>query len=543
MIHRKSRQQDERGSILVLSTVGLVIALIFGGLAVDLGFLAQEARRNQKVADMAALDAVRMLPSDPTTAAIESAARNDFLDTANILTEWGPTKAGPWSSDPAALGTAEAVRVTISSIHDNQFPFLTDGQNVVRRAIAEKRDIAGFTLGSSLVNFNSSTSTLLNPIMSRWLGGNVSTSLLGWQGLASSNVTLEALRWELANMGFTVGSVDEMLDTDLTLAQFYQATAQAMVRNGDTVNAGVLGAIGAQAVSTATFKLGEMITIGQGGSSSAASAQMNVFQLVTGSATAVNGENLITVDNVGISVPNVARTSLSLRVIEGPKFYIGPAGTGPHVTTGQITMTLTAEINAEVQVLLSLLKVTGSTAIDLIGAGATGTLKTVECPSKNIVVTADPTAISASTKTTRLRVTTLGLLHLLDVDVTTSRQAIDGPAQDLTFLYDSEFNPPNEVSKHVGSQPIGLEALTNTSGNAVNVNLLNLLTVGLGSGAVTSAVVALVDTIIGDIDESILTPLLSALGLDVGGADVTAMGYDPSTGRALPACGLPTLAG
>ncbi|MGH9265801.1 MAG: pilus assembly protein TadG-related protein, partial [Acidimicrobiales bacterium] len=57
MTHRTTRKKDERGAILVLSTVGLVLALIAGGLAVDLGFMAHEARDNQKVADLAALDA------------------------------------------------------------------------------------------------------------------------------------------------------------------------------------------------------------------------------------------------------------------------------------------------------------------------------------------------------------------------------------------------------------------------------------------------------------------------------------------------------
>jgi uncharacterized membrane protein len=541
VIHRKSRQQDERGSVLVLSTVGLVIALIFGGLAVDLGFIAQEARRNQKVADMAALDAVRVLTSDPTAAAIESAARNRFLDTANILTEWGPTKTGPWSSSPADLGMANAVRVSISSVHDNQFPFLSDGQNVVRRAIAEKRDIAGFSLGSSLVTFNSEKAVLANAVMRRWLGGTVNVSLVGWQGLASGKVTLEAIRRELADLGFSVGTVDQMLTTDLTLAQLYRATALAMARNGDTANANVLDALRVQAVSTTTFKLADMVTIGQGGSSSAASAQLNLLQMVTGSAAAANGSNLISLSNVGITIPNVTQTALSLRVIEGPKIYIGPAGTGPHVTTGQIALTLTPTINA--LNLLGVLRVTGTTAIDLMAAGATGTLKSIECPQRNIVVTADPIAVSASTKTTRLNVTTLGLLPLLDVDVTTARPAVDGPAQDLPFLYDSEFNPPNQVSKHVGSEPIGLEALTNTTGNAVNVNTLNLLTVGLSAGTITNAVTGLVDTVIGDVDEFILTPLLSALGRDVGGTDVTALGRDPVTGLGLPQCGLPALAG
>ena len=541
MTHRLCRKQDERGAVLVLSTVGLVLALIFGGLAIELGFVAQEARRNQKVADMAALDAVRMLPNDPTTEAIASAARNGFAAAANILTEWGPSRTGPWTATPGGLATAKAVRVTINSIHENQMPFLDDGQNVVRRAIAEKRDIAGFTLGSSLVSLNTSSSPLLNAVTSRWLGGTVNLSLVSWQGLAAGNVTLEAIRTELVDMGFSAGSVEEMLNTNLTLAQFYRATAQAMAKDGDTANANVLDVLRLQAVSTATFKLNEMIIVGQGGSDSAANAQLNLLQLVTGSATAANGSNAISINNVGVNIPGVTQTALSLKVIEGPKTYVGAVGTGPHVTTGQIELTLTPTINTVN--LLGLLKVTGTAPIDLIAAGATGTLKSIECPQKNITVTADPVAVNGSTKTTTLAVTTLANIPVLDVNATATRSAIDGPAQDLLFTYDADFNPPNQVSKHVGSQPIGLQSLTNVTGTKANVNLVGLLSVGLGDSAVVNAVVGLLDDIIGDVDEFILTPLLASLGLDVGGADVTALGYDPATGLGLPACGLPTLAG
>lgn len=537
----KPKRKDERGAILVLSTVGLVMAIVVGGLAIETGFIAQDARRNQKVADMAALDAVRVLPGDPTAAAIESAARNSFLDTTSILTEWGPTKSGPWTSNATDLASAEAVRVTITSVHDNQFPFLSDGQNVVRRAIAEKKDIAGFTIGSSLLTLNTSSSALLNPILSRWLGGTVNLSLVSYQGLAAGHVSLEALRYQLADMGIAAGTVDEMLTSDITLAQFYRATAQALAANGQTANATIFDTLRIQAVSTTTFKLSDMITIGQGGADSAASAQMNLLQLLTGSATAANGQNLISVPGVNIAVPNTGSVDMTLRVIEGPKMYIGPVGTGPQVTTGQIALTITPHIS--VLNLLGLVKVTGDAPVDLMAAGATGTLKAIDCPSKNIVVTADPLAISASTKTTRLSVTTLLGIPLLDVDVTATRSAIDEPATDLPFTYDAEFSPPNQVSKTAGSTTVGLEALTDVVGTPLNVNVLGLLSLGLNAGTVTSAVVSVVDTLIGDIDELILAPLLTALGLDIGAADVTALGRDPVSGLGLPQCGLPTLAG
>lgn len=539
MIHRLAKKKDERGAILVLSTVGLVMAMIMAGFAIELGSIAQEARRNQKVADLAALDSVRMLPNDPTSTAIASAARNSFTDTSRIVTEWGASKTGPWSSSAAALSTAKDVRVTITSVHKDQLPFLSSGQNVVRRGVAEKRDIAGFTLGSSLANFNSSEATLLNPIMSKWLGGTVNLSLVSWQGLASGKVTLEAIRRQLVNDGFSVGTVDQMLNTDLTLAQFYKATAEALTANGDTADATIFNTLRIQAVSTTTFKLNKMIIVNQGASDSAANAELDLLHLVTGSAALANGSSLISIPSLGITVPNVTQTSLSLKVIDGPKTYIGPVGTTPQVTTGQIQLTLTPTISSS---LLGLIKVTGTSPIDLLGAGATGTLKTIQCPQKNIVVTADPTAISASTKTTTLNVTTLLNLQVLDANVTETRNGIDGPAQDIPFTYSADFNPPNTVSKHIGSQPLGLSSLTNVSSTAANVNALNLLTIGLSQSSVLSAVNSLVTQVIGDVDQNIVTPLLSSLGLDVGGADVTALGYDPATGLGLPQCGLPTLA-
>lgn len=539
MIHRLAKKKDERGAILVLSTVGLVLAMIMAGFAIELGSIAQEARRNQKVADLAALDSVRLLPNDPTSAAIASAARNSFTDTSRIVTEWGTSRTGPWSSSAAALATAKDVRVTITSVHKDQLPFLSSGQNVVRRGVAEKRDIAGFTLGSSLANFNSSEVTLLNPIMSKWLGGTVNLSLVSWQGLASGKVTLEAIRRQLVNDGFSVGTVDQMLNTDLTLAQFYKATAEALTTNGDTADANIFDTLRIQAVSTTTFKLGKMIIVSQGASDSAANAELDLLHLVTGSAAVANGSSLISIPSLSVTVPNVTQTSLSLKVIDGPKTYIGPVGTTPQVTTGQIQLTVTPTISSN---LLGLIKVTGTAPIDLVGAGATGTLKTIQCPQKNIVVTADPTAISASTKTTTLNVTTLLNLPVLDANVTEVRNAIDGPAQDIPFTYSADFNPPNAVSKHIGSQPIGLSSLTNVSDTAANVNALNLLSIGLSQSTVLGAVNGLVTQVIGDVDQNVLTPLLSALGLDVGGADVTALGYDPATGLGLPQCGLPTLA-
>jgi uncharacterized membrane protein len=550
-MQRRMQRKDERGAVLVLAAVGLVMAMIFAGMAVDLGFIAQRARQDQKVADLVALDAVRMLPGtvdqtaagSVTVAAKASATRNSFAYGStgySLVVEWGPSKTGPFTSNTANLGAATAVRITATSPHKNMLPFLSGPANVVRKAVATKKDIAGFTLGSSLLTINTSSSALLNPIVGGMLHGTVNLSLLSWQGLAAGKVTLSALQTQLAALGLSVGTPTQLLNTNLTLAQFYQATANALTLNGDTANAAIFNLLKVQALTAATFKLGDMITVEQGAESSAANAQLNLLQLVTGSAELANGSSLVSVPNVGITVPNAGSVALSLSVIEGAKTYIGTAGTGPHVTTGQLALTITPTVN--LINLLGLLKVAGTFPVEVHAAGATGTLKSVACPSKNIVVTVDPTAFSGSVKTSTLEVTTLLGIHVLDVNQTNSISVpVDAPAQDVPFTYSTDFDPPNTVSKHVAS-PVGLQTANVVNGSTSNINLLGI-PIGLNAGSILNGVLGALDTMVGDLDTLVVTPLLKALGMDIGGADVTALGIDPVTGIGLPQCGLPALAG
>lgn len=544
-------RRDEGGAILVVAAVGMVVAMISAGLAIDIGRLASDARTNQKVADLASLDAVRVLPGvtsqtasgSVTMAAKAAATRNGFpyaTSGYSLVVEWAASKAGPFTNNTANLATATVVKVTATTPHTNDFPFLGGRTSTSRSAIAEKKNIAGFTLGSSLATLNTSTSPLLNSVVGKMLGGTVNLSLVSWQGLASGKTTLSALQTQLASMGFSVGSVSQLLDTNLTLAQFYQATASALTAGGDTANANIFNILKAQAVTSTTFKLSKMITVEQGAETAAASAELDLLHLVTGAATLANGSNLISIPSLSVTVPNAASVAISLSVIEAAKTYIGTAGTGPHVTTGQVALTITPQVN--ISSLLGLLKVTGSFPVEVHAAGATGTLKTISCPSKNIVVTVDPMAFSGSVKTSTLAVTTLLGLPVLDVNQTNSvTTAVDAPAQDLSFTYSSDFSPPNQTSKHVGSTPMGLQTPNVVTGSTANINVLNLLTVGLSSATVLSNVLASLDTMVGDLDSLVVTPLMQALGLDVGGADVTALGED-AFGLPLPSCGLPGLA-
>ena len=56
-----------------------------------------------------------------------------------------------------------------------------------------------------------------------------------------------------------------------------------------------------------------------------------------------------------------------------------------------------------------------------------------------------------------------------------------------------------------------------------------------------SNVLTALRTVLTNLDTNVLTPLLKALGMDIGGADITALGAD-AFGLGLPSCGLPSLA-
>jgi uncharacterized membrane protein len=546
-----SRRRDERGAVLALAAGSLVVVMISAALAIDLGRLSQEKRTDQKIADLAALDASRYLPVPGATkdAAQRSAINNGFTPTSTVYGMSGPddgvlyvclgTMSGvnfvPGGGGGCNVGNA--VRVRVQSAFSTAFPFVSGPDGVAANAIGGIQGNAGFSIGSSLLNLSTSSSALLNPIIGQWLGSSINLSLVSWQGLAAGEVTLEALRTELAEMGFAVGGVDELLDADLTLAQLFQATANALTTNGDTANAALfLGPVGliAKATSTATLKLGEFITVAQGAEDTALETDFNIFQLVTGGAQVANGTNTVSIPNTTITVPNTASTAITVKVTEGPKIYIGPEGGS--VETGQVEISVTPTVN--LVNLLGLVTVTGSVPANVTAAGAKGTLTDIQCtdPGKGITVEVDPKALSGSVAVAsdNLIVRALGI-NILRISTTSVTPEVNGAASSHFFPYPGQFSPPGTYSHHFGSQPVGLQSLTNLSaGNVTVLNALTLNTVlgllGLNQAQLVASIINSLKPILGGVDTNILTPLLTALGLDVGSADVTALGDELKCG-------------
>jgi len=525
MTRERTRAADERGAMLVLAAVGMVVAMIASALAVDLGRLASDKRDDQKIADMAALDASRDL-TNACSRAQASASRNGYVGTlpcANVVLG----HVDPTTHIFTAGGANDAVQVTVRSSFSTVFKLVNGPSSTGGKAVATNAASAGFSLGSSLANFNSADNAVLNKVFGGLLHnpGAVNLSAVSYQGLATSTITLGALATQ-----FGFGSVDTLLTSTVTLGSLLTATA-TVLNATDTVAAANVTGLGSLLLSgTSSFKLGDFITASTG-SGSAASTGINVLDLISSSAQLANKSHLVDVASaLSLPVPGVGSltTKLGLTVIDPAKTYIGPIGGS--VTTAQVTEKLTPTLSANA-LGLGLLTISGDIPVNMTTAGATGTLSTISCTSpQGISVGVSATPVTTSVNTT-LTVSLLGIpVASVAVGPASANSATSNNT--VSFSYPSEFTP-SAVPKSTPAVPPGLTV----SGGQITVTLLGVLPLGITAADVAGAVLTIVNNTISAVSAEVLSPTFAALGLKLGQADVAALkdDFNPTT------CGQPAL--
>ena len=535
---RDQRSRDQRGAVLPLAAVAVVLALIATSLAVDLGMLAADRRTNQKVADLASLDAVRVLPADPTGAARASATRNGFNWSAPGYTLQVDTlNAAGVSVAPAS---ASRVRVTARSPRKPLFPFVgSDTRTITAHAIASMSPpIASFTIGSSVASIDTTRSQILNRLMNNIACpppappcNSANITVAGYQGLAASNVNLDTLRTQ---MGFATLTPEQVLTQNFNAADLIGSSADVLSNDPSKAQAAadlniLEAALRARATPLPTMNFGQLLKVAPGSEGSALASSFNVLQLVTGTAQVANGTNAIAIPNLSIApVAGLLGVDASVTLISKPVTYVGPAP-GVTVFTTQADVTVTAHVSVAGLV-------DADIPIHLTGGGASGSLTSIQCATvpPYIGVHVDTSAASASANAT-LRV--LGGQPLVDLAMVKPLGVATSTPDPTTFNYPAEFAP---LSKHIGSTTLGLSAPGAFSLNSnLPVNLLNAVVNNLLNATVIPAVFAALGPILNSVDTLAIRPIMQALGLDIGAADVTANFITPPP----PACsgGTPTL--
>jgi uncharacterized membrane protein len=332
---------------------------------------------------------------------------------------------------------------------------------------------------------------------------------------------------------------------------FMLASINALNAQGQTAAATVLENMILNASVTGTVKLADFIEVTSGGATAAATAALDVMQLITTSAMLAAKDHALAIPMTEVTLPNgITSVTASATVIEPAKIIFGPEGVS--TSTAQVKLNVTPVINigtatantnctnplANSSLLSGLLGVlgcllnpllpvhvqlNGQFPLDLTVAGATGTLLDIDCdgtPGITVRPTTQAVNLNAAAHLD-LDVSILGALalDLASVDISAGALAT-APVTDQTFSYPSEFGPSN--AKTAGSSTVGLDNLL-TIGEA-NVTVLGILNTAALKSLITSLVKPVLNTVLGGLDDALVAPIAKVLGLRFGGADIAALG-------------------
>lgn len=420
--------------------------------------------------------------------------------------------------------------------------------------------LSAFSLGSFLAGFQGAVPPeqqvfvdqkvgFLNVTVGAYVrlpGNSWNVALVGYQGLAAADVTLDQLR-----VAGAFGSVDQLLAAQMTFAQYAALTLVALTNeNGGTGGASAEAlnalAVAATATSTTTFTLGQMIEVHQGTGGSAAGGgvgvgpvELNVLEttvsvaMLSAAVDIADGGSALSIP-ISTTIPGVTTSTMRLAVIEPPVIAVGPAGTD--ASGNWLTQAQTAQLRAQIDTVFQppappagfLPGTSFFIPIVLDGGSAHGALGEILCmplddETETVLevdldaldafigtaasMTSDPLVVDTATIVTAITGNTQGR----------SVVQVAGTSETLAFL--GPYNHDNRQDVFSTAPAAGV-------GTALDVNLQ--VTPVTSQAALQAALVPYLTPF----DDLVLEPLASTFGLQVAGARVTAFHID---------CGVPVI--
>ena len=450
-------------------------------------------------------------------------------------------RAGPvassWGSQPI-----DTIRLSTHSTVEYVFGILADGKREVHRQAMGTTDPTGtpagcppplapgclptppdaeatISVGSRLVEFDSSSSAVLGPLLASLFGTPTALTLVGHDGLLTADVPLGVL----GAAGAEVGTVDSLLaSTDIHVAELVDAAISGLDKDDEAVRADVEAILVKQLQGKVdpalTFDVDQVLTATTQDPGALLAAEVPVLDLLVAGALSaqarlVDGENLFKLDlDLGglplVDTLGATGLSLGLTVLERPQFAHGPArwkaedqngdglvqaGEGRYETsveTAQVALSL--ELDARESVLGGLLDGVSTITESLLdGLGLCGVLSFL-CPDDEATLhvslsaaeadaqlvaidcqqPAEDSDISGLVSSQAVRVKA-GLLSTSLLDV-----GVGGGAEEAVAI----DHVPGSASTSGGSALQGLELLTDLGLATVLDPVLALLGIQLGTG-------------------------------------------------------------
>jgi len=358
--YRRRSPRQQRGSIIVFAALGLSLALLMLAVA-DLGFLFLYKREYQKAADLAALAGAKQLVIGCTAA--QAAATSSAVQNLGSRSYQAPViECGEWKSGrtpqfviPGGATPLNAVHATIKGTPPRFFLRLFEDADeplvLTADAIATTSEpVAALSIRSQLLALDTANSALLDALVGGLLGGSIDLGVLGWQGLAETDITLldylDALP-AIVDLGLNVGDYEELLAAEVSLADLIEVAA-TVVGQDSAVGLSLLQFADIDLLENTQISLGELLGVGLASPEAALDVGLNLFDMVMAMAQVANNESAIAAE-VPLAVPGIAGLNVKLKVIEKPQFSaIGNPETDEiAVRTAQIR----AVVSADLQVL------------------------------------------------------------------------------------------------------------------------------------------------------------------------------------------------
>ncbi len=495
-----------------MAAVFLGLALTLAALSVDLGYVFWAKRDLQKVADLASLSAVTNLGAAGTVAQ-QIAAANGF--DANASGNTLAVMVGVYDEvnrSFSAGGEATAQNaVQVTATRAVSYFFLPGSRTLSVQAVAVRTPIASFSLGTFLGRVDTQSSPVLNAVLGGLLGGAVNLDLLGYRGLASASVSLMDLRVALG-----LASVNELLSANLSLGELLGATVTALKAKGDTVSlsaATTLGTLTAGVSLALDLRVGDLLKVDLNSPEAAASAEVNVLQLLTLGAQVANGSTALSLSGVGLNLGFLLNLGLNLQLSGQPDIAIGPARkdeSGDWVTkahSGQV------RVDLDLSVLGGLVHLPIRVEVAAADAALIGARCREPWEDSTVTIRTQPQLLKLSIPQGKI----LNVLGLAWVEVASPIEiSIPGAGQDL------EFHPPFDTTQEVAALGLGgrLQSALSAPGKLEMGGLLYLLD-ALHLGDIVLAILNVLGVVLTPLLDGVVGSLLSLLGVGLGGADVT----------------------
>lgn len=369
----------QRGAIGLMAAGVLAVVLAFTLLVIDSGRLYLEKRKLQGVADTAALEAVSrngtcLAGLSAAAYAGQSVARNYFVvgNGNTLVTSCGSVTTGAsgqrtFSANPALSSAIQVVasKTITTSVAGGVWALFSGNPvslNTVlsATAVAAKPtpSLAQLTINSTLASVNSASASLLNPLFSGLLGGNLNLTLAGWNGLLNTNISLLSYLDQLAiSLGVTAGNYTQLLNTNVTASQLIQAAITVLTANGATADVlTALGSLKIAAINQAPLTLGQILQLQTGITAAALNANLQVFQLIQGVVQLSNSQSAAAAI-LPVSLLGLANITTQVKVIEPPQLSAmgDPALAAANPQGPNAIYVRTAQVRTEVTVSLPVL--------------------------------------------------------------------------------------------------------------------------------------------------------------------------------------------